>query len=74
MVIPPPDTNLDKVHPTDYVIGRIDLGKQTREGAVEDSQASFQDRVAILNEERAKKDKLKKHLDQLIEVLIKITK
>lgn len=74
MTIPPPYIDLDKVHPTDYVIKMIDLGKKTHQGIVEDAQASFQHVVAMFNEEKIKQDKLKKHVALLIDVLIKITK
>lgn len=74
MAIPPLDTYLDKVQSTDYVIKIIDLAKKTYDGIVEDAQTSFQHLVAMFNEEKVKKDNLKKQVDQLIEVLIKITK
>lgn len=74
MAIHPPDTDLERVHPTNYIIRRIDLGKQTHEGMVEDAQTSFQHLVTTFNEEKVKKDKLKKQVDQITEVPIKITK
>lgn len=74
MEIPPLDIDLDKVQPIDYVINRIYLGKQTHEGTVEDDQASFDNLVTSSNEERIKKDKLKKQVNQLTDILIKRTK
>lgn len=50
------------------------MGKQTHYGAVEDAHSFFQHLVAMFNEEKVKKDNLKKQVDQLIKVLIKITK
>lgn len=50
------------------------MGKQTHEGTIEDSQTPFQHLVAMLNEEKVKKDILKRQVDQLTKVLIEITK
>lgn len=74
MAISPPNTDLDKVQATNFVIKIIDLGEQTHEDTIEDAQNSFQHLVAMFNEEKVKKNNLKKQVDQLTGVLIKITK
>lgn len=60
MTIPPPDTNIDKIQPINYVINRIDLGKKTHEITMEDAQSSLDNIVARYNEENFKKDRLNK--------------
>lgn len=74
MEISPLDIDLDKFQPTNYVINRIDMGKQTHEVIVEYAQASFHNLVTSYNEEKIKKDKLKRQVEQLTDILIKITK
>lgn len=54
MAIPLPDTDLDKIQASNYIFKKIDLGKQTHQGTIEDVKSSFQHLVAMLNEEREK--------------------
>lgn len=56
------------------MIRKIEVWKQTHEGTMEDAQSSFDALVARYNEEKAKKYKLKAQVEQLTNVLIKITK
>lgn len=49
---PPPGKNINEVQVDKYIIKRIELGKQTHEGTMEDVQSAFDDLMTRYDESR----------------------
>lgn len=73
IVIPPPNKDIDQIQEPDYVINRVELGKQTHDSALGDVQTTLDTLVSRYDDDKIKKDKLKAQVEKLATVIIKVT-